>query len=590
MTARRLRRRASDEIPLALSDLHPLLARVYAARGVRGSDELDYSLRRLPDIWRLRGIRKAAERLQAALQRDESIVIIGDYDADGATSTALAIRGLRAMGCRRLDYLVPNRFDFGYGLSPEIVDLAAEAKPDLIITVDNGIANVAGVERARRHGIDVIITDHHLPGPKLPAATAIVNPNQPGDPFPGKSLAGVGVMLCLLIALRRLLLDAGWFTQRGMTVPKLAAWLDLVALGTVADVVPLDHVNRLLVEQGLRRIRAGQACPGINALLEVAGRDPATVRSSDMGFCAGPRLNAAGRLEDMGTGIECLLTDDPATARQYATELDKLNRARREIEADMQQQALRICERLALDERRLPWGLALHHDDWHQGVVGLVASRLKERYHRPVIAFATAEGGASLKGSARSIPGLHMRDALERIDSRHPGLIEKFGGHAMAAGLSLPAARLDDFRTAFDQTVREMLPQEALEPVVASDGPIEPADLAMETARLLQTCGPWGQGFPEPVFDGRFRIRQRRILKEKHLRYQLLPENGQRPVEAIVFNVEPQEWPDEGETMHIAYRLDINRYQGVESLQLMIEARIDSETVPSFPTTDGDPG
>ncbi len=590
MTARQLRRRASADIPPTLSTLHPLLARVFAARGVRGSDELDYSLRRLPDIWLLKDIRKAVERLHAALQRNESIVIIGDYDADGATSTALAIRGLRAMGCRRLNYLVPNRFDFGYGLSPEIVDLAAKSKPDLIITVDNGIANVAGVERASRHGIDVIITDHHLPGPELPAAAAIVNPNRPDDPFPGKSLAGVGVMLCLLIALRRLLLDAGWFTQRGIDVPKLATWLDLVALGTIADVVPLDHVNRVLVEQGLRRIRAGQGCPGIVALLTVAGRDPATMHSSDMGFRVGPRLNAAGRLEDMGTGIECLLADDPATAREYATQLDQLNQARREIEADMQQQALRICERLALDERRLPWGLALHHDDWHQGVVGLVASRLKERYHRPVIAFATAEDGASLKGSARSIPGLHMRDALERIDSRHPGLIEKFGGHAMAAGLSLPAAQFDAFRIAFEQTVREMLPREALEPVVISDGPIAPTDLTIETARLLQNCGPWGQGFPEPIFDGRFHIQQRRILKEKHLRYRLLPEHGEHTVEAIVFNVEPEAWPNENETIHIAYRLDINRYQGFESLQLMIEARIDGETVSSFPPSDGDQG
>ncbi len=570
-----IRRQASPAA--ALNTLHPLLARVFAARGIASPQEVDYSLNQLADVWQLKNIRSAAEHLQQALEQDRSIIIIGDYDADGATSTALAMRGLRAMGFHRLAYLIPNRFDFGYGLSPEIVDVAAADRPDLIITVDNGIASNPGVARAREHGIDVIVTDHHLPGAELPEALAIVKPNQPGDPFPSKALAGVGVMFYLLIALRQLLRESGWFARSAVAEPNLARFLDLVALGTVADVVPLDHNNRILVEQGLRRIRAGQACPGILALLKVAGKDPAAARASDMGFIVGPRLNAAGRLEDMSFGIECLLTDDPEQAERYASELDNLNRERRQIEADMQQQALQICSTLQLQQDALPWGVALHHDDWHQGVVGLVASRIKERYHRPVIAFADADD-RTLKGSARSIPGLHMRDALERVHSQNPGMIEKFGGHAMAAGLSLPRRHFEDFRQAFDTAVREMLPETALDPVVISDGTLDSADLALQTAALLQDCGPWGQAFPEPTFDGKFTVQGRRILRERHIKYSLLPHDGSQPVEAIVFNVDPAEWPDTGDTLHIAYTLGINRYQGMESLQLMIVSRISDDS------------
>ncbi len=562
------------EIPAStqLQGLHPLLARLYAARGITSCNEVEYGLGRLHDVWQLKDIRRAAEQLFKALEQEKSIVIIGDFDADGATSTALAMRGLSAMGFRKLDYLIPNRFDYGYGLSPEIVDVAARSKPDLIITVDNGIANVSGVERARDHGIEVIVTDHHLPGATLPEALAIVNPNQPGDKFPSKALAGVGVMFYLLVALRNILRDAGWFTRKGFTEPNLAQYLDLVALGTVADVVPLDHNNRILVEQGLRRIRAGKACPGILALLTMAGKNPALARATDMGFIVGPRLNAAGRLEDMAFGIECLLTDSPQQAEHYARELDNLNRERREIESDMQSQALTLCNRLSLDENTLPWGLALHQEGWHQGVVGLVASRIKERYHRPVIAFADT-GNDILKGSGRSIPGLHMRDALERIHSQHPGLIDKFGGHAMAAGLSLRQAAFRDFQQAFDTVVKAMLPAEKLNPVILSDGQLPGDELTMETANLLQTCGPWGQAFPEPLFDGHFRIQQRRILKEKHLKLTLTPANSNTPVDAIVFNINPDEWPEAGQNIHLAYTLDINRFRGSENLQLMVVER-----------------
>jgi len=572
VTPRRLIRRAPTGQP-ALATLDPLLARLYAARGVQSTDEVDYRLQRLEDVWQLKAMPAAVERLQQALENGERITIVGDYDADGATSTALALRALRAMGASRLDYLIPNRFDFGYGLSPEIVDVAARAAPDLIVTVDNGISSIDGVRRAGEHGIDVIVTDHHLPGETLPPAVAIVNPNQPGDPFPGKALAGVGVMFHLLIALRQRLRQRGWFDARSLPEPNLADWLDLVALGTVADVVPLDRINRILVEQGLRRIRAGKCCPGITALLQSAGKMPATTRASDLGFIVGPRLNAAGRLEDMAMGIECLLTDDPAQARRHADELDRLNRARRQIEAEMQQQAVAICDALRLRPASLPWGVVLHHDDWHQGVVGLVASRIKERYHRPVIAFAASDE-TTLKGSGRSIPGLHLRDALERVASRRPGLITRFGGHAMAAGLTLPRAGFDAFRDTFDAVVREMLPPEALEPVVVSDGELDAATLDLDTAIRLQNSGPWGQAFPEPVFDGRFQIEERRILKERHLKYRLLPAGGRQSVEAIAFNVEPAEWPESGE-LPIAYRLDVNHYQGTMSLQLLIVARLE---------------
>jgi single-stranded-DNA-specific exonuclease len=469
---------------------------------------------------------------------------------------------------------VPNRFEFGYGLTPEIVEIAAQSHPSLIITVDNGISSVQGVTRANELGIDVLITDHHLPSEQLPDAVAIVNPNQPEDTFPSKYLAGVGVLFYVLIALRQRLRKHGWFAEKGRKEPNLADFLDLVALGTVADVVPLDRNNRILVEQGLSRIRNGRCAPGILALLRCAKRDPSRVIATDLGFCAGPRLNAAGRLDDMSLGIECLLTDDPAKADQYAHELDALNRERRDIEANMQAEALAGLDQLSVDGKE-QWGLSLFQEGWHQGIVGLVAARIRERVHRPVIAFAEAQEGL-LKGSGRSIPGLHIRDALARVNSFNPGLIDKFGGHAMAAGLSLQKRHWQAFSEAFDDAVRSQLSPEQLEPIVYSDGELRGSEFDLDIAELLRQSGPWGQGFPEPVFDGQFDIQQRRILKDCHIKYVLVPKGSTQQVEAIVFNIEPQEWPNRGDSLHIAFSLDVNCYQNRRSVQLMIREKFNS--------------
>jgi single-stranded-DNA-specific exonuclease len=425
----------------------PLLRRVYAARQIDGMDELDNSLEYLQRPAGLLGIGAAVDILHDALEKRERLLVVGDFDADGATSSALMVSGLRAMGASNVDYLVPNRFDFGYGLTPEIVNVAVERSPDLIITVDNGISSLEGVEAARHRGIRVLITDHHLPGETLPDANAIVNPNQPADAFPSKALAGVGVAFYVMLALRTRLDSIGWFKRHAIAKPNLAAYLDLVALGTVADLVPLDRNNRILVQQGIQRIRAGRCCPGIRALLEIAGRDPRRLVAADLGFALGPRLNAAGRLDDMSEGIECLLCEDPQHARELALRLDSLNRERREIEAEMKQQAVRILERLHMDSQHLPLGLCLYNADWHQGVIGILASRIKEQFHRPVIVFAQA-GDQQLKGSARSIPGLHIRDTLDAVAARHPELLQKFGGHAMAAGLSIREKQLPAFEAA----------------------------------------------------------------------------------------------------------------------------------------------
>ncbi len=569
---KRLRRRELAGSVEALHGLHPLLARIYAARGVTRPDQIEYTLKGLADAWRLKNIGVAVERLIQAISRDESVMILGDFDADGATSTVVAIRGLRAMGLKSIDYLVPNRFEFGYGLTPEIVEIAAQSAPALIITVDNGISSIRGVERARELGMDVLVTDHHLPGEKLPDAMAIVNPNQPGDDFPSKSLAGVGVVFYLLIALRQRLRESGWFLEQDRKEPNLANLLDLVALGTVADVVPLDRNNRIMVEQGLSRVRHGRCVPGISSLLRSAGRDAARAIATDLGFFVGPRLNAAGRLDDISLGIECLLTDDAAVAERYAHELDALNRERREIEAGMQAEALTSLNEIPVDNEAR-WGVSLFQDGWHQGVVGLVAARVRERVHRPVIAFAEAQDGL-LKGSGRSIPGLHIRDALAHVNSLNPDLIDKFGGHAMAAGLSLAKEKFGAFSKAFDAVVRSRLTPEQLEPVVYSDGELDNAEFDLEIAELLRQCGPWGQSFPEPVFDGRFEVLQQRVLKNCHLKYLLAPENSTRQLEAIVFNIEPQEWPGQGEPLHIVYSLDVNCYRNRRSVQLLIRQRL----------------
>ena len=548
---------------------HPVLRRVFAARHVRSEQDLDTALEGLHRPDGLLGIDAAVSLLVTALEQRERILVVGDFDADGATSSALMVSALRAFGAAAVDYLVPNRFEYGYGLTPEIVAVAAQRSPQLIVTVDNGISSHEGVAAARKLGIPVLVTDHHLPGNTLPDAAAIVNPNQPGDSFPSKALAGVGVAFYLMMALRSRLDAAGWFEHQGLPRPNLAAFLDLVALGTVADLVPLDRNNRILVQQGLQRIRAGQCRPGIRALLEVAGRNISRVVASDFGFAAGPRLNAAGRLDDMSRGIECLLCDDPKQASELAQRLDELNRERREIEADMKQQALQAVEALHLREDSLPHGLCLYDESWHQGVIGILASRIKERYHRPVIAFANA-GDGQLKGSARSVPGLHIRDTLDAIAAAHPELLRKFGGHAMAAGLSLAEADLPAFSDAFETELQRRLDEESLHGVLESDGQLGEADFALEFSELLRNAGPWGQGFPEPLFDGLFTVLGQRVVGERHLKLSLQPVDTRRRLDAIAFNQAGQA-PATGERLRAAYRLDSNEYRGLLGVQLVVE-------------------
>ncbi|MCU7904945.1 MAG: single-stranded-DNA-specific exonuclease RecJ [Candidatus Thiodiazotropha sp. (ex Epidulcina cf. delphinae)] len=549
--------------------LHPVLQRIYHARGLIRNSDLKLELSQMLPVSRMKGVTQAAELLYETMQKETPILIVGDYDADGATSTALAMLALRACGAKEVSYLVPNRFEFGYGLTPEIVESAAARSPGLIVTVDNGISSLSGVERAGELGISVLVTDHHLPAEQLPSAAVIVNPNQPGDPFPSKHLAGVGVIFYVMAALVNLLRAADWFNQRDLREPNPADWLDLVALGTVSDLVPLDRNNRVLVAQGLRRIRAGRCRPGILALLEVAKRSPAGVVASDIGFALGPRLNAAGRLDDMGLGIECLLTGSEQAAWRMAQELDRLNLARRSIEQAMKSQAEQALEQLHLQaEGELPAGLCLYDESWHQGVVGILASRIKEQYHRPVIAFA--EGGEGiLKGSARSINGLHMRDLLERIDTRFPGMILRFGGHAMAAGMSLSAEAFPRFKHAFEQQAAERLEPAMLEGVVLTDGELAPSDLNLTLAQVLRDGGPWGQGFPEPLFEGYFHLRRQRVVGESHLKLQLAADEGGWTIDAIAFNQPPV--PDRTNRVRLAYRLDVNDYRGLKSPQLIVE-------------------
>ncbi|WP_038910247.1 single-stranded-DNA-specific exonuclease RecJ [Dickeya dadantii] len=565
-----LRRRPTAETELPDS-LPALLRRLYAQRGVRQMQELERSLRGLLDYRLLGGITQAVEVLRQALADNRRIVIVGDFDADGATSTALTVLALRSMGGREVQYLVPNRFEDGYGLSPEVVAQAAAKGAELIVTVDNGISSHAGVDDAHRRGIAVVVTDHHLPGETLPAAEAMINPNLSDCTFPSKALAGVGVAFYLMMALRANLRECGWFVERGLAEPNLAELLDLVALGTVADVVPLDANNRILISQGLSRIRAGKCRPGIRALLEVSNRDAVQLVASDLGFALGPRLNAAGRLDDMSVGVELLLCNDIVQARMLASDLDALNQSRREIEAGMQVEALHLCEQLERSRDTLPLGLAMYHPEWHQGVVGILASRIKERFHRPVIAFAPA-GDGILKGSGRSIAGLHLRDALERLDTCHPGLMLKFGGHAMAAGLSLVEDRFDEFRQRFADLVGEWLDASQLEGVVWSDGELAIPELTLGTAEMLREAGPWGQAFPEPTFDGRFRLLQQRLVGERHLKVMVEPLGGGPLLDGIAFNVDTLLWPDSSvREVELAYKLDVNEFRGKRSVQLLIE-------------------
>ena len=556
-----------DTLP-DLGNLPPLLTRLYAARGVRSAEELDKGLARLIPYQRLKGIDAAVELLVQALERRERILFVGDFDADGATASTVGVLGLRLLGAAHVDYLVPNRFKYGYGLTPEIVEVALQRQPQLLITVDNGISSVEGVAAAKAAGLKVLVTDHHLPGQQLPEADAIVNPNQPGCDFPSKSLAGVGVIFYVLLALRARLREVGWFARAGIAEPNLGELLDLVALGSVADVVPLDANNRILVHQGLARIRAGRARPGLRAILEVAGRQHGRISSTDLGFILGPRLNAAGRLDDMSLGIECLLCEDEALVRDMAQQLDDLNKDRKAIEQGMQREALAQLRDLPVES--LPFGLCLFEPDWHQGVIGILASRLKERYHRPAIAFADA-GDGLLKGSARSVPGLHIRDALDAVAARHPGLISKFGGHAMAAGLSLPQGHYGAFASAFDAEVRRQLTEDDLTGRLLSDGQLGTEEFHLELAKALRHAGPWGQHFPEPLFHGVFQIVTQRVVGEKHLKLVVKTECGGQTLDGIAFNIDREVWPNPNvRWVELAYKLDVNEYQGRESVQLMV--------------------
>lgn len=557
-------REASAEL---LNDLaSPLLRRIYAGRGIKDAAELDRSLGALLSPADLPDVDRAAARLADAIQAQQKILIVGDFDADGATAVALCVSVLRDLGAAPVEFLVPNRFEFGYGLSPEIVDLASQFSPDLIVTVDNGVSSVAGVSRANELGIEVIVTDHHLAGAELPAAYAIVNPNLPGATFGSKSMAGVGVAYYVLGCTRRELRDRGWF-DNGRPLPNLARYLDLVALGTVADVVPLDANNRIMVHQGVQRMRAGKCLPGIKAIAEIAKRSLANLSAQDLGFALGPRLNAAGRLEDMSLGIKCLLAPDLTTARKMATALDQLNKTRRELELDMVSDAeLMLAEDQADDDRI---GLTVYHGSFHQGVVGIVAGRIREKFNKPVIAFADA-GDASpdeLKGSARSIVDLHIRDVLDWIAASHPGLLIKFGGHAMAAGLSIKRVHLQRFGAIFDKAVRQFADADMLQARLITDGRLDVEELSIEMAQTLAAAGPWGSGFPEPSFCGEFEVVSQRVVGEQHLK--LVLKTSGRVIDAIAFRQPPLA---EGvDKIDVVYRLSVNDYGEWPTVQLVVE-------------------
>ncbi|CAM4381781.1 MAG: Single-stranded-DNA-specific exonuclease RecJ [Legionellaceae bacterium] len=569
---KRIVRRKIDYSFLRETSLHPILQRIYNARGITCITELDNNLNQLDSFHTLKGINSAVEILSNALQKQEKILIIGDFDADGATSTALAVSALRAFGAKEVNYLVPNRFDYGYGLTPEIVEVAAKQKPDIIMTVDNGIASCEGVLLAKKLGIKVIITDHHLPGKELPNADAIVNPNQSECPFPSKNSAGVGVIFYVMLALRSQLREINWFDNQHIIETNMGQFLDLVALGTFADVVPLDKNNRILVHQGVQRIRTGKCRPGILELIKIAKRDYHTINASDLGFAIAPRLNAAGRLDDMSLGIECLLTENPTKAKSIAEQLNLLNQERRLIEAEMQQQADNELAKLNLtDIKNLPYGICLFNEQWHQGVIGILAGRLKDRLHRPTIIFALANDNV-LKGSARSINGIHIRDVLDYIATTHPDLITKFGGHAMAAGLSIHPENYPTFATIFDQEIQKKISADNLYGKIDSDGELEITDFNIKLAYLLRESGPWGQNFPEPIFDGKFKVLEQRLINGKHLKLLLTLTNDQMPIDAIAFNIDNKLWPNHGiQYIKAAYKLEINEFRGMQQLQLLIE-------------------
>lgn len=561
-------------------NLPEIIKQIYASRGMESAQELELNVAHLQgmvDETALMGMDKACQLLHDALVNKLRIIIVGDFDADGATSTALMMTALSLFNSNNHDFIVPNRFEYGYGLTPEIVDIAAQQNTQMLITVDNGISCIAGVKRAKDLGMQVIVTDHHLPGHSLPIADAIVNPNQHGCNFPSKALAGVGVAFYLMLALRKYCREQNYFSEQGIAEPNIAQLLDLVALGTVADVVSLDANNRILVEQGLKRIRAGKTRPGIQALIEIANKNQQRLVASDFGFALGPRINAAGRLDDMSYGINCLLANDLSSARVMAGELDDLNKTRREIEQGMQAEAEQVLTSLKFDEDNLPNAIALYQQDWHQGVIGIVAGRLKEKFHRPCIVFANGKDDDSvdvtqreIKGSARSIPGLHIRDLLEHIDSQHPDIILKFGGHAMAAGLSIKHVNFERFQQLFNELAGKWLKAEDLQSIILSDGELMLEHLSLDFAEQLRDAGPWGQNFPEPLFDDTFTLVQQRIVGEKHLK--LVVEKQGEVFDGIAFNVDVKTWPNaQVKQVHLAYRLDVNEFRGKRTVQFMVE-------------------
>ena len=566
-------RRPSNENLSFKESVHPLIQKIFKRRSISDVNEIELGLNNLLTPEKFKGIDDAVSLLVDALKKQERVLIVADFDADGATSCVVAINCMKKFGLRQIDYVVPNRFEYGYGLTPEIVELGKLKKPDLIITVDNGISSVEGVAAANAAGISVIITDHHIAPSILPAAQAILNPNQPGCEFPSKCIAGVGVIFYLMLALRGRLRTLGWFEKSDLDEPNLADQLDLVALGTIADVVPLDRNNRILVDEGLKRIRKGKTRPGIDAWITVSSREGVRLRASDVGYGLAPRLNAAGRLEDMSTGIECLLSNSDSDAYQFALALDGINRDRKKIEADMREQAWQALNEISAQDKDLPNALCLFDERWHQGIVGIIASRIKDKYHRPAIAFAQVDEGHEIKGSARSIRGFHIRDALDIVATKNPGLIEKFGGHAMAAGLSLKRQDFEAFEKAFLAEANRLLNEEQLQSKVLSDGSVEPKWLTLEVANLIEAAGPWGQEFSEPLFDDIFKLVEYRKVGQNHLKMVLSPVDDLGcTLDAIAFNVEASDWPAEGsKEIEIAYRLETNHFQGNISLQLMVE-------------------
>lgn len=563
-----VRREIPAEMPPTLATCGPVLARILVARGAAGSEALQFDLKRLlrPNM---KGLDVAARCLSDAIVAKKQLTIIGDFDADGATSTALAFEAFRMMGASAVDYLVPNRFEYGYGLTPEIVAVAADRRAQVLMTVDNGISSIDGVNAAHARGLEVVITDHHLPGELLPAAEAIVNPNQPGCAFQSKALAGVGVVFYVMTAVRAELEKRGWFASQGIQKPALASLLDLVALGTIADLVPLDANNRILVQQGLQRMRAGRVRPGIAALLKVGKRASERVVSSDLAFAVGPRLNAAGRLDDMTQGIACLLAKTEHEAHHHAGVLDEMNQERKAIEASMQKEAMQALAHLDLQPDQVPAGICLYDASWHQGVIGILAARVKERYHRPVVIFAEADD-TTIKGSARSIPGVHLRDVLAEVDAMNPGLILKFGGHAMAAGLSIAKVDFERFRQAFTARMSVHLAGVSLTEKLLSDGPLAAEDLNLSMALTLSQAMPWGQQFEEPLFDNEFTVISQRIIGEKHVKLVLQMPGSLQNFQAIAFNAVGY-WPQAAKRVKAAYRLSVNHFRGQVSLQLMVE-------------------